>query len=84
MTTPTPNDELQRLLSAHGLACVAERGWLFPNGDMPGLRAVWHTNAETGGASGCQDIHAYLGGETMIEECFAGDGSSDRVAAQRL
>lgn len=45
---------------------------------MPGLRAVWNSKAETGRAGGCLDIHAYLGGELVIEECFAGSGGLDR------
>ena len=77
MTTLKSNDELRRLLSAHGLTCVEEQGWLFPDGKLPGLRAIWHPRSETGHASGRLDVHALLGQGAVIEECFAGGAGSE-------
>jgi hypothetical protein len=65
------------LLAAHGLASIEERGWLFPNGDMPGLRAVWNPKSATGRDGGRLDVHAFLGADLLIEECFAGSGGQD-------
>jgi hypothetical protein len=77
MTISNANDELKRLLSAHGLSCAEEQGWLLPNGNLPGLRAIWHPSSEIGRASGRLDIHAFLGQGTIIEECFAGRSGSE-------
>ncbi len=66
-----PLTELKALFEGHGLPCALHDEWLVPNGEFPGVRALWHPR-ET---SGRLDVQVWLDQEACIEECFAGIGS---------
>jgi hypothetical protein len=68
------------LLTRHGLDCTREQEWIVPNGQLPAIRAQWHSR-ET---SGRLDVQVLLEKGRVIEECFAGIGTGRSGFADAL
>jgi hypothetical protein len=69
-TEPLPIQDLQLILSHHGLHTEEYNGWLLANGNFPAIRAQW----TPGLSNGRLDIHLRLESGSTIEESFAGIG----------
>jgi hypothetical protein len=62
---------LSDLLGRHGLDCTREQEWIVPNGQLPAIRAKWHSRERTGQL----DVQVLLEKDRVIQECFVGVGT---------
>jgi hypothetical protein len=74
------SEALCELLSRHGLDCAMEQEWVAPNGQLPAIRAQWHSRKNTGRL----DVQVLLGKDRVIMECFVGIGTGQSGFADAL
>lgn len=65
---------IAKLFEQHGLQCVVENDWVFPNGQLPAVRATWFPSD----LSGVLSVEIVVREGLIIEECFAGMGEGER------
>ena len=70
MSTVKTTNFIAELFDQHGLECVIDNDWVFPNGDLPAVRATWFP----GELSGLLSVETFVREGVLIEECFAGMG----------
>ncbi len=59
---------IAQLFRDHGLECVIDNDWIFPNGQLPGVRVTWFP----GQLSGVLRVEVFVREGILIDECFAG------------
>lgn len=64
---------LSQLFEHHDLPCHVENEWVFPNSELPAIRASWYPDE----LSGRLDAQIVVRDGVVIEECFAGIGEGD-------
>lgn len=70
-------DVLVRLFTAHDIPCTVEDSWVFPNGQLPAIRCIWHPSSSQ--SAGRLDVEVLLSnGNTLIEN-FAGLGEGNHA-----
>jgi hypothetical protein len=40
---------LSELFENHGVPCMVDQDWVFPNSQLPAIRAVWYPGESNGG-----------------------------------
>ena len=64
---------IAELFGQHDLQCVVDNNWIFPNGQLPAVRATWFQ----GEISGVLSVETFVREGVIIEERFAGIGEGD-------
>lgn len=74
-------EQIERFFAAHGLKPSRRDEWVVTGGDFPAMRGEIHNHREAvNGHSVMLQIDVALGGDQVIQECFAGIGASKRDA----
>ncbi|WP_299486629.1 DUF6348 family protein [Acaryochloris sp. IP29b_bin.137] len=70
-------DVLIRLFNAHDISCTVENDWVFPSGQLPAIRCLWHPPSAKG--AGRLDVEVLLANGNTLIESFAGLGEGNHA-----
>ena len=68
---------LSELFESHGMPCVVDQDWVFPNSRLPAIRGVWYPGESNAGEL---DVTILVREGVVIEECFGGFGEDDKAS----